>query len=150
VREVLLPEGADVVATFEDGSPAVTHAAFGKGHAILIGSYVALPAYREGERTNGDLLAGLAAWKVPSSRPAVAEGAAVRVDLLRHPSGGAMLIARNLEASPVRAAVTVPGLTARTLTELFTGERLVGAADGNGAMLATLAFAGGEVKVFRG
>jgi len=40
-REVLAPLGGRVVAHFEDGAPAAVEAAYGKGKALLVGSYPA-------------------------------------------------------------------------------------------------------------
>jgi beta-galactosidase len=40
-REVLAPLGGRVAARFEDGSPAAVEAAYGKGKALLVGSYPA-------------------------------------------------------------------------------------------------------------
>ncbi|MEJ5367683.1 MAG: beta-galactosidase [Bryobacteraceae bacterium] len=38
-REVLAPMGGNVVGRFEDGAPAAVEAAYGKGKALLVGSY---------------------------------------------------------------------------------------------------------------
>src|SRR5207302_4510639 len=57
VQEVLAPKGASVLARFESGEPAVTISRYGKGKAILIGSYVGLAYHRKGFAGNGDFIA---------------------------------------------------------------------------------------------
>jgi hypothetical protein len=58
-KETYFVEGAEVLAEYADGQPAVVMNEHGKGRAILIGSYVALPYQRLGFRNDGALFAAL-------------------------------------------------------------------------------------------
>ncbi len=149
VKETLLPSGADVVATHTDGTAAVTRAKYGKGQALLIGSYVGLPFFRSGHETNGNLIAGLVESCVSTQRPVVAGEAKIRVDILTATGGGVMVIARNLEPSPTGASVYLPGVSAQSLTEQFSGEMLTCGTEAGGTRVR-LELGAGEVKVYCG
>jgi beta-galactosidase len=116
-RETFFVEGADVLATFTDGEPAITRNSFGKGQAILVGSYVALPFRRNKYASNAALIASLVELAELSDRPQVI-GGTVRVDVLskgdRH-----MIILQNREQRPVEASVTVPVRLEGASRELF-------------------------------
>jgi beta-galactosidase len=147
VRESLLPDGAEVIAKFSDGSAAVTVAAEGKGFAILAGTYLGMPFHRGTSPSAGTLIADLVDLAVEIPRPQVTGPWMIRADLLTAPDMREMLIVRNLEPTSVRARVTFPGLAARTMVEQFSGEPLVmdWASGGRSAMLELHA---GEVKVY--
>jgi beta-galactosidase len=145
-RATLLPEGAEVLATFAGGEPAVTDARFGEGHAILIGSYIGLTVGKAGSAA-GDFIAGLADLHATIPRPKV--NARVRVDRLSSPPAKQMLILRNLEERDVSAVITLdPGPVGR-LAEQFTGEIVEVVSDGDGCAV-TVGLGPGEVKVFCG
>ena len=148
VKETFTVEGADVLATFADGEAAVTQHAYGDGQAILIGSYVGLLHQRKDVRANADFLAGLVEHAAALERPEVTGDGRVRVDLLTD-GDGAMLVVRNIEKRPVRAALTVPGLAAGSLAEVFGGEPVEATAASAGAALA-VALGPQEVRVYRG
>ena len=148
VREALVPEGADVLARFATGEPAVTCGSSGRGYGILIGSYVGLPFHRGHHPSNADLIVSLVDLKHRIPRPTVSGGVKIRVDLLTHPGGGRMLILRNLEETPVRARVAVPGAAPGRLVEQFDGRVLTLDAAGAGAD-AEVALAPSEVQVYR-
>ncbi|MEW6511960.1 MAG: beta-galactosidase [Bacteroidota bacterium] len=148
VREMLIAEGADVIARFPDGEAAVTHSRHGEGHAILIGTYLGLQYQRTGMEANARLIAGLIESAADLSHPYAAGNAPVRVDILAAPGGDRMLIVRNLASSGVEAQVTLPDFTPGTLTEQFSGETLkVVPHDGKSRMRVGLR--AGEVRVFR-
>ena len=149
VRATLLPEGAKVLAAYPDGGVAVTEAHFGKGRAILIGSYVGLPFYRTGHSSNSGFIAGLVDLHRRIVRPEVGGGARVRVDLLTAPSGKLMLILRNLEDGEVLADVHLALDHEARLTEQFTGEVAVLARGASGSDVS-VRLRKGEVKVFCG
>ena len=149
VRATLLPEGAKVLATYPDGGVAVTEAHFGKGRAILIGSYVGLPFYRTGHSSNSGFIAGLVDLHGRIVRPEVGGGARVRVDLLTAPSGKLMLILRNLEDGEVLADVHLALDHEARLTEQFTGEVALLARGASGSDVS-VRLRKGEVKVFCG
>ncbi len=147
VREVLRPSRAEVWGTFADGEPAITSASYGKGRAVLIGSYVGMPYYRGASAHNGDLIASLAGLADGSPRPAASNGK-VRVDLLTSPSGSAMIILRNLQSAPVETTIVIPGLRAGNAVEQFSGESLA-FKETNKASSTALRLEAGEVRVYR-
>ena len=53
---VIRPEGAEVIATFENGKPAVTEYQLGKGSAVIIGYEAARACFKPGNEAFEDLL----------------------------------------------------------------------------------------------
>ncbi|MCC6396936.1 MAG: beta-galactosidase [Bacteroidetes bacterium] len=149
VRESYILEGAEAIAAYPDGAPAITHAEHGKGHAFAIGSYIARPVFRDKHTANAALLAALAGWKTSISRPRVTGDGKVRVDILTDARGAAMIIIRNLEVAAVRAQTTLPGLRPGRMTEQFSGAT-VEATHAGGETVMPLNLAPGEVQVFCG
>ncbi len=150
VREVLEPLGADVLARFRDGSPAITRAHAGEGWAILIGSYLALPFHRGNGPGNGRLLSSLVvATAKLAPRPSVTGDARVRLDLLSAPTGEVMLVARNLESRPANASIELPLKGKKRFKEQFSEEEIecVPAEHGIGCRIALGPM---EVKVYHG
>ena len=142
-----MPDGADVIATFADGGPAITSARYGKGRAFLIGSYVGFPHYRTGYPATADLIAGLIDSAVEIPRPRVDRPGSIRVDSLWVADGEQMVIVRNLEGTPVESVLVVPGLHPGEMVEQFSGERIQWKAEEKGPRVSLQA---GEVKVYRG
>lgn len=147
VREVLRPARAEVLGRFAGGDPAITSAKYGKGRAILIGSYVGMPFYRGLAPQNGDLIASLAELAGGPARPAVT-GGKVRVDVLADPAGSGMIILRNLEARRIQATVQVPGLKNGNAVEQFDGKSIRFRRSGKG-WSAKVTLGAGEVRVYR-
>jgi len=147
-KEILSVEGAEVLATFASGEPAITVASHGKGHAILIGSYVGMPAYRGKDRANAALLTSLVDLKATIRRPTVTEGANVRGDVLTTSDGKRMLILRNLDDVPVEATIILPGFGGGLLTEQFDGQELRVAESTQGPTVR-VSLRAGEVRVYR-
>ncbi len=146
VRESLVPSGADVLATFSDGEPAVTRAGFGKGEAVLIGSYLALPFYRSGHQANADLLVSLVEGRaVPT---AMVDGS-VRVDVLSAPSRASMVVVQNLGDGSFTGSIRVPDLPPGDMEEQFGGGRIRWTAGKEGAQ-AEVSLGPREVKVYHG
>jgi beta-galactosidase len=148
VKETFFVEGADVLATYTDGEPAVTRHAYGDGQAILIGSYVGLLHQRQNVTANADLLAGLVEHAVRLERPSIVGDGRVRVDVLTE-GDDAMVIVRNFEGRPVTASVTVPGLKSGSFSEVFGGEAIEVTEAGDGAALM-ITLGPEEVRVYRG
>jgi beta-galactosidase len=147
VRESLIPMGAEVIATFNDGTPAVTSARYGKGKAILIGTYLGLAYYRGKSDPNGAVIAGLVESAAMLVHPRVVEKAKVRVDVLTREQD-AMLIMRNLERKSVQVAIEIPELKTLRMSEQFSGEKLKLTKQGNIAR-ARVRLRAEEVKVYR-
>jgi beta-galactosidase GanA len=118
-------ESSRVVAKFQDGRPAVVTAPYGKGRAIIVGSFLGSAYHHFRNPNNGKFFAGLADWlgvapavKVSASAPdAVVEGRLLRGD------GYMLLFAFNRGEKPVTAkfgVVTGPARVAAS--DLETGE----------------------------
>jgi beta-galactosidase len=122
VKETLAPQGARVLARFDTGEPAITAAEYGKGKAILIGSYIGLAYQRRKFPENAALIAGLVAMAAEIHRPVVCGRA--RVDLLHTQSGRSMMIVQNLQQQQVSVSIELPCRTGERLIEQFTGEVL--------------------------
>lgn len=148
VREVLLAEGADVLARWPDGTAAVTSAKRGKGTAILIGSYAGLSHFHDRSRRAGDLLAALVRAYAPSTRPSYRGTGRVRIDLLSHGTER-MLILRNLDAGKASGTVTLPRETLKVMKEIFSGRRLQMRPSASGRS-ARVVLKGGQVLVYHG
>ncbi len=147
VQETLRPTHAEVWGAFENGKPAITSAAFGKGRAILIGSFIGLPYFRGASGRNGNLIASLAELSEGSGRPSVS-GGKIRVDLMSDPSGSVMIILRNLEGRRTEATLHLPGLRKGKAVEQFGGTPLQLRKSKKG-VTARIALKAGEVRVYR-
>jgi len=124
IQERLVLEGAEVIGHFPDGSPAITIAKAGRGRAVMIGSYIALPFYNQGVQANGDLLTALVQKYAAISTPVVESSGKVRVDILKDSSGKTMLILRNLTDTEISATIQIRNPLPKSLTEQFTAETL--------------------------
>lgn len=150
VREVLEPDGAEVLGKYADGSPAITRARAGEGWAILIGTYLALPFHRGLAPEYARFLPVLVERTAqPPPRPRVTGDARIRLDLLTAPSGGLMLIARNLEARPVQTTIEIPIAEGKKVREQFSDEE-VDLMPGEHGVVARIALGPMEVKVYHG
>ena len=148
IREYLAANTAEVLAGFSDGKPAITRNQYGEGRAYLIGSYVALPYWRQQIQENGQLLASLVEDALEVERPRVVGGQKVRVDVVRDDEGEAMVFIRNLEPHEVEAAIAVPDCWLGRLHEQFGGDDVQCGPLGAGSSF-TLRLKRGEVKVYR-
>ncbi len=150
VQERFLLEGAETLATFHDESPAATAADYGKGKAILIGTYLGLPAFEQNLRENEDFIAGLVEMTGGIDRPVEVGGSRVRIDILHTNKNESMLILQNHESRAVRATIQLPcGMAENKLVEQFTGAKLTFARDQK-RCLAPVTLQAGEVRVYRG
>ncbi|MCF7802650.1 MAG: beta-galactosidase [Candidatus Marinimicrobia bacterium] len=147
VKEVLTLEGAEVLAKFDTGDPAVTQAEYGAGKAILIGSYIGLPYQRTGFKPNRDFIGALVSSTIEIARPSVDTDKRIRVDMLTH-QDEQLVILQNLEQEAVHATVTIPDLQADSLTEQFSGKTLELNTDDTGISVE-MDFQPGEVQVYR-
>jgi beta-galactosidase len=148
VKETIFVDGAEVLARFSAGEPAITSADYGKGKAILIGSYLGLPYYQNGCEENAGLIASLVDFAAAIERPQVLGDAKIRLDILTAPNHQMMIIAQNLGPAAVAASIYLPIQAPKELTEQFSNEKLPVRPHQNGA-ITTMALAPKEVKVFR-
>ena len=147
VKETFTVEGADVLATYRDGEAAVTRNRFGKGQAILVGSYLGLPFRRQSHAGTGALIASLVELADLGERPH-AVGGRIRVDTLSTPAGEHMVILQNLEGRAVEASVRVPLGLSGEAAEQFGKDTLTWTPSGTSAT-ATVRLAPREVRVYR-
>jgi beta-galactosidase len=147
VRETFFVEGAEVLASYDDGEPAITMARHGKGAAIAIGSYVSLLVQRAGARENEDLIAALVAHAAPDIVRPTTEGSRARVDVLGK-GDERLIIVQHVEDEPTIAIVHLPEETELEATEIFSGEKVRFVSEEGGSR-AALRLAAREVKVYR-
>ncbi|OGU42986.1 MAG: hypothetical protein A2315_15025 [Ignavibacteria bacterium RIFOXYB2_FULL_35_12] len=122
VKETFFNNGAEVLATFDSGEPAVFLSHYGKGKAIQIGSYVAMTYHRNKESNNGNFLAGLVEYVAGISKPTISEDKKVRVDILKKYEEK-MLIIQNLEHEIVDVEIKIPNEKIESLSEQFSNEQ---------------------------
>jgi beta-galactosidase len=147
VGETYFVDNADILATYASGEPAVTAASFGKGKAILIGSYIGMPYYRFGYRENGRLIGSLVEYAVQLERPVVSGESAARIDVLTSPDGRVLLIIRNLVDEERSIRFSLKGVRPGNLEEQFSAEILRLGQEGE-RVTGTVRLAPNEVKVF--
>ena len=128
IREQLVTSGSQVLACFSDGSPAVTMSEYGKGRAILIGSYIGLGYHRHKLEENGALIASLAEV-AKIERPQIKDDRKVRIDLIDS-DYGVIMIMQNLEKSEVDAEIRIRLKKDMKFTEQFDNEILQVKSDG--------------------
>jgi beta-galactosidase len=98
-------EASRVVAKFADGRPAVVAAPYGRGRAIIVGSFLGSAYHHFRNPNNGKFFAGLADWlgiEAPVRVAASAPDAVVEGRLLRG-EGYALLFGFNRGEKPVTA-----------------------------------------------
>lgn len=147
VQERLIPEGADVLAFFPDGSPAITAAGTGKGYAILVGSYVFLPLFTQNVDANARFFAHIMKKYSGISVPRINPPAKIRVDVIQDNAQKTMLIVRNLQAKAVIADVTLKQPLPSILTEEFSSEKL-SVKHGDSEWTFSVSLKPGEVNVY--
>jgi len=149
IKETFKLNGAKVLAEFKTGEPAITISNFGKGKAIIIGSYLGLNLYRNNAKANGELIVSLVDYTSAIERPSSIAGKEIRIDILQDKNEDALLIIRNLLQEEVDDEIVLPSFQNKVLTEQFTNEKLVLIKTGNGSK-AKIKLAAKEVKVYRG
>lgn len=145
--ETYFVEGADVLARFEDGEPAVTCASIGKGKAISIGTYLGLAYYQSGNLSIADYLVSLVHRYSDVERPWIISDKRVRIDYLKNEPGNVMLIIRNIENEELTVSFSIPEILQKTLTEQFTNEEIILQIK-EGVTGGTVSLKPYEVKVF--
>ncbi|MBD3386334.1 hypothetical protein GF407_15595 [candidate division KSB1 bacterium] len=148
VQEYLAPEGAEVWARFANGRPAVTHGRYGKGEAILIGSYISMLIHRQQNQNNARFLAELAKRGKQQTRPRVSGNARVRIDTLSTSGNEHMIICRNLDDRSCKAVVDIPALKVESGQEIFSKEKFTAKSENN-AIRFTVVLLKNQTKVYR-
>jgi beta-galactosidase len=127
-----------IVAKFPDGRPAVVAAPFGKGRAIIVGSFPGSAYHHFRNPNNGKLFAGLAEWLkiAPAVRVTAAAPDAVVEGRLLQGDGYALLFGFNRGEKAVTAKFGVKTAPARsTAVDLETGEAVPVAREGDRAVV---------------
>jgi len=145
--ETYFVEGADVLASYDNGEPAVTCASYGKGKAISIGSYIGLSHFQTGAANIAEFIVSLVDTYTDVKRPLITSADRVRIDRLKSDAGNIMLIVRNVEDKDINVSFSVPDKLNDKLTEQFTGEQLTLKLEGNESR-GTVSLKPNEVKVY--
>ncbi|MCU7496643.1 MAG: hypothetical protein HF314_18090 [Ignavibacteria bacterium] len=149
VKETLITEGAEVIARFASGEPAITQASYGKGKAVLIGSYLGLPFLRNENLLNGEAIASLVEMNVKIKKPYVYGGARLRVDVLKGGDEKIMVIVQNLKHQSVEAMIRIPFKDISCMKEQFTGEEITFTPDAEEeGVIAPIKLEAKEVRVY--
>jgi beta-galactosidase len=146
VKETFINEGAEIIAQFDTGEPAIVAADYGRGKAILIGSYLGLFYYNNNDKLNKDLIASLVEMSSEIARPKVSGETKIRVDILNNKKES-MLIIHNLTSETVVSTINIPQKINKILEEQFTGEKLGVISSGNKS-ISEIKLNPKEVKVF--
>ena len=146
VKETLINEGAEVVAVFDTGEPAITVSNYGKGKAILIGSYIGLSYYQNEFKSNADLIVSLVEHYSDISHPYSIGNEKIRIDYLKNKKD-LMLIIHNLSNEFVSASIKIPLKKIKKLKEIFSGEEIIFSEDNSGSF-AEIELEPKEVKVY--
>jgi hypothetical protein len=147
-RITVLP-GAEPIAQFDNGDPAIIVRSFGKGKTLYAGSMVSR-GYDQSLNANAqELLLGVAAWAGASPPVAVEKepkDAAVEARLLEAPDGRSVLIVMNHGTTKATVSLSLSNDVAARLSDLISGEVLRAAPDGAKAKLA-IELAPADVRV---
>ena len=138
-----------VLAQFSNGRPAIVTAPFGKGRALIVGSFPGSAYHHFKNAANGKFFAGLAEWlKIPRPVEVAAgePGALVEARVLEG-DGYKILFGFNRGEKPVTATLSVPAKGGRpSARDIETGRPVPCAGEAGRAVLEK-AFAPGEVWV---
>ncbi|MCU7492594.1 MAG: hypothetical protein HF309_12410 [Ignavibacteria bacterium] len=147
IKETLISEGAEVIARFSTGEAAITLSQYGKGKAILIGSYLGLSFFRNENLLNGELIASLVEMNARIEKPYVFGNQKVRADLLKGKDDKIMLIVQNLKHQASEVMLRLPLKDVKCMKEQFTGEDIKLIQDGDGSVVS-VKVEGKEVRVY--
>lgn len=123
IREELMPEGAEVIGRYSDGKPAAVASDYGRGKAVLLGSYVGLGYQKTGIIDNAQVFDLLIAEYSELKRPYIESGKRVRIDILND-ADRQLLIIQNKENEHVKAKVSINGQLKSEFVCQFKGELL--------------------------
>jgi len=147
VKEALVPNGAKILAKFSSGEPAMTYSTYGKGKAILVGTFLGLSHYLTDALESGDLIASLVSYATRIERPVIKGKPGTRIDVLENDSKNVSVIFRNLTDKARKSFFVLPSFNKHILTELFSGEKLKLVLRNNNA-LGSINLRPREVKIF--
>jgi beta-galactosidase len=140
---------SQVLAEFENGTPAVVFAPYGKGKAMIVGSFIGSAYYHFKNPNNGKFFAGLFEW-LGLAKPVEVTGSEkdvlVEARLLEGPRGEILFgFNRGDKATLARFAVAVPGENRRAMN--LETKAAVPAAEKEGRVTVEKTLEPGEVWV---
>ncbi|MBU2493503.1 MAG: beta-galactosidase [Bacteroidetes bacterium] len=148
IKERFLLNGAEVIAKFNDRTPAVTVADFGKGKAVAIGSYIGIPVLRESSIVNSKFIASLVDNFGNVEKHKVKNNRRIRIDVLKDKADGIMLILQNKENEAIDIEIEIHGKIDKDLTEQF-GKGKISFNNNGKISKAEISLSAYEVKVYR-
>lgn len=148
IKETLIPEGAKVIARFATGEAAITAADYGKGKAILIGTYPGLAYFNSKEQSAADLIAGIVDKYAAIDRIQISGNLKVRTDILRS-GNDVIIIIQNSEHDYKEFTLKLPLKLSADPVEQF-GLGTISRTDVSGAATyLDMKLSPKEVKVYR-
>ncbi|MFO7446264.1 MAG: hypothetical protein R6W90_07850, partial [Ignavibacteriaceae bacterium] len=126
----------------------VTVSNYGKGKAVLIGSYIGLPVIGSGNEANEDLIASLIEYTSEINKPSSAGTGKVRTDVLTA-GKEVMVIIQNMTSHYVESSVVIPVKNIQLLKEQFDGSELKVTASKENGSIILVKLDPKEVKVYR-
>lgn len=148
VKERFFLNGAKTIAEFNDGTTAAAVSEFGKGKAVIIGSYIGISVSRENSIANAKFIAALVEKFGKVSKPKIENNKRIRVDLLKDKYGGVMLILQNKENISLDVEIEFNTKIKKELTEQFGKGKLIFTNHGEISKTG-ISLKAGEVKVYR-
>jgi beta-galactosidase len=116
--------GIKINGKFKNQETAVTIAEFGKGKAILIGTYIGIVCHKENHLQNANYLAKIIESHSEVSAPVVDFGKTVRVDVLQSDDNQSMIILRNQSGEALESGVNLKIDIADELAEQFSDDKI--------------------------
>ncbi len=114
--------GIKINGKYKNNECAVTIAEYGKGKAVLIGTYIGIVCYRENHLQNANYIAKLIDIHSEVKVPVIDFGKNVRVDVLQSGNNQTMVIVRNQSGEALEAGVNLNINVADELKEQFSNE----------------------------
>ncbi|MFA7289391.1 MAG: beta-galactosidase [Melioribacteraceae bacterium] len=121
VKETFKLNGAKELASFDTGGVAATYSEYGKGKAILVGSYIGMNFLRKKFKENADIIAALVEYAVKLDKPHLSNNSQVRVDHLKAGEKDLVFV-RNLTLESIEDEIVLSGIEDKMLIEQFGKE----------------------------
>lgn len=147
IREELISNGSEIVAVYQDGNPAVTLSEYGKGKAILIGSYIGLVYHQEDYKDNAEFIYKMVINNSDLKTFSISDDRKVRVDILTV-KNNSMLIVQNKENNDVEIEIDAENIESDKFVEQFDNSKIEVISDEKRKKLK-LKLKRKEVKVYR-
>lgn len=127
----VISDRAQTLAAFADGKPAMVYSTFGRGQALMIGSFIGSAYYHFSNAANARFFTGLAAWlKIEPAVPVTssADNAFVEVRVLERRVGSnreRVLMCFNRSERETNVRLTFESTEQASVSDLETGARVV-------------------------